>query len=92
MIDLIKYPVLTDKAMKLLKNNQYTFFVDNKLKKPKIKAVIEQLFNVKVVSVNTFIPPRKKRRIGRFLGSKSSYKRVVVTLDPRCTIPFFPTV
>jgi large subunit ribosomal protein L23 len=38
MIDLVKYPVLTEKSTRLLENNQYTFDVDLRLTKPKIKA------------------------------------------------------
>ncbi|GET42949.1 50S ribosomal protein L23 [Microseira wollei] len=78
--DLIRRPILTEKATMLMEQNKYTFEVVPKASKPQIKAAIEQLFKVKVVAVNTQNPPRKKRRVGKFLGYKPQYKRAVVTL------------
>jgi large subunit ribosomal protein L23 len=59
-IDLIKYPILTEKAVRLFKQNQYSFAVSKKATKPLIKAAIETLFDVKVISVNTSTQQRKK--------------------------------
>lgn len=89
MIDLIKYPVLTEKATRLLEKNQYTFKVDSRLNKTAIKSTVEVLFGVKVIAVNTCNPPRKSRRLGRFKGFKSNYKRVIITLRPDESIPLF---
>lgn len=89
MIDLIKYPVLTEKATRLLEKNQYTFKVDSRLNKTAIKSTVEVLFGVKVLAVNTYNPPRKSRRLGRFKGFKSNYKRVIITLRPDESIPLF---
>ena len=52
-ISLVKYPILTEKTIQLLQSNQYSFAVDKKANKVSIKAAIEELFDVKVVSVNT---------------------------------------
>jgi large subunit ribosomal protein L23 len=90
MIDLIKSPVLTEKSSILLENNQYTFDVDLRLTKTKIKALIEELFEVKVLSVNTHRSPRKKRRLGQYQGHRPRYKRVILTLRPEDSIPLFP--
>lgn len=78
--DLIRRPIVTEKATMLMEQNKYTFEVAPKASKPEIKAAIEQLFKVKVLAVNTHIPPRKKRRVGRFVGFKPQYKRAIVTL------------
>ena len=48
--------------------------------KPQIKAAIEDLFQVKVVKVNTMQLPRKQRRVGKFVGYKSQYKKAIVTV------------
>ena len=48
IIDLIKYPIITDKATRLLEINQYTFATDIKANKEQIKLAIEYLFQVKV--------------------------------------------
>ena len=92
MIDLVKSPVLTEKATRLLENNQYTFDVDLSLTKTTIKALIEELFDVKVVAVNTHRPPRRKRRLGRVVSSRARLKRVIVTLRAGDSIPLFPEI
>jgi large subunit ribosomal protein L23 len=71
-ISLIKYPILTEKTIQLLQSNQYSFAVDKSANKISIKAAIEELFDVKVVSVNTSLRPLKRRRVGKFIGKKSS--------------------
>jgi large subunit ribosomal protein L23 len=81
---------LTEKATLLLENNQYVFEVVPAANKFQIKAAIEELFDVKVVAVNTYNPPQKKRRVGRFIGHRPHYKRAVVTLAAGDSIPLFP--
>ena len=61
---VVKYPIITDKATRLLENNQYTFVVDRSSDKITIKSAIEYLFNVKVTKVNTCHLPRKQKRVG----------------------------
>lgn len=61
IIDLVKYPVLTEKSVLLIQNAQYTFDVDLKLNKLQIKKLIQDLFQVNVLAVNTHRPPRKKK-------------------------------
>lgn len=78
--DLIRRPIVTEKATILMEQNKYTFEVTPKATKPQIKAAIENLFDVKVVQVNTMQPPRKKKRVGKFLGFKPHYKRAIVTV------------
>lgn len=80
LADLIRRPLLTEKATMLMEQEKYSFDVVIKATKPQIKAAIEQLFDVRVTAVNTMTPPRKKRRVGRFLGYKSQYKKAIVTL------------
>ncbi len=78
MLDLVKYPVIfTEKAYRLIENNQVSLDVDVRLTKPQIRKFVEQFFNVKVLAVNTHRPPRQGKR----LGCKPSYKRAIVTLQ-----------
>jgi large subunit ribosomal protein L23 len=86
---VIKYPIITDKATRLLENNQYSFIVDPFSDKITIKAAIEYLFNVKVVKVNTCHLPRKKKRVGKYIGWKPQYKKAVVTLSEGDVINLF---
>ncbi|MEO0430089.1 MAG: 50S ribosomal protein L23 [Cyanobacteria bacterium J06656_5] len=90
--DIIRKPLITEKATLNLENNQYTFEVAPKATKPEIKAAIEALFEVKVTGISTMNPPRKKKRLGRFIGYKPTYKRAVVTLAEGDSIPLFPDV
>lgn len=92
LVDLIIKPIITEKATLLLEQNKYVFDVLPKATKPEIKAAIESLFNVSVIGVNTIRPPRKKRRVGRFIGYKPLYKRAIVTLEEGDTIELFPDV
>ncbi len=92
LADLIIKPIVTEKATLLLEQNQYVFEVVPKATKPDIKAAIEALFDVKVTSVNTARPPRKKKRVGRFLGFKPQVKRAIVTLQEGDSINLFPEV
>lgn len=92
LADLVRRPIITEKATLLLEQNKYVFEVTLKATKPQIKQAIESLFDVKVNSVNTVRPPRKKRRVGKFIGYKSLYKRAIVTLAPGDSITLFPEV
>ena len=91
-IDLVKYPLLTEKTIKLIEQNQYSFVVDAHATKVSVKATIEKLFDVKVIAVNTSVQPLKKRRVGKFSGTKSQYKRAIVTLAPENSITLFEEV
>ena len=82
LADLVRRPIVTEKSTILMEQNKYTFEVTPKSTKPEIKAAIEDLFQVKVVKINTANPPRKKKRVGRFIGYKPQYKRAIVTIAP----------
>lgn len=92
LADLIRCPIVTEKATLLLEDNKYTFDVASTATKDQIKAAIEALFEVKVTKVNTITPPRKQRRVGRFIGHRPHYKRAIVTLAEGDTITLFPEV
>jgi len=87
--EVIKYPIITDKATRLLENNQYSFVVDPYSDKITIKAAIEYLFNVTVIKVNTCHLPRKKKRVGKYIGWKPKYKKAIVTLSEGDVINLF---
>ena len=86
---IIKYPIITDKATRLLENNQYSFIVDRYSDKITIKSAIEYLFNVKVIKVNSCRLPRKQKRVGKYIGWKSQYKKAIVSLAEGDTINLF---
>jgi len=88
-VQIVKYPIITDKATRLLENNQYTFMVDRYADKISIKNAIEYLFNVKVTKVNTCNLPKKQKRVGKYVGWKSQYKKAIVTLSEGDVINLF---
>lgn len=87
--DIIKYPIITDKTTRLFENNRYSFIVNPKSNKVNIKAAVEYLFNVKVIKINTCHLPKKKKRVGKYIGWKSHYKKAIVTLSKGDTINLF---
>ena len=89
LLDIVKYPILTEKTIRLIEQNQYSFAVDPKADKNAVKSAIEQLFDVKVISVNTSLLPLKKRRVGKFIGKKARYKRAIVKLASEDAISLF---
>jgi len=87
--NIIKYPLITDKATRLLENNQYSFIVDRNSDKITIKNTIEYLFDVKVTKVNSCRLPRKQKRVGKYIGWKPQYKKAIVTLAKGDVIDLF---
>ena len=86
LLNLIKYPSLTEKSINLYSDRQYTFIVDKSLTKVEIKYIIEKIFNVNIISVNTCNLPSKKRRLGKFIGKRSQYKKTYIKLKEGDTI------
>ena len=80
LLNLIKYPSLTEKSINLYGDRQYTFIVDRVLTKTQIKYIIEKIFKVEISQVNTCILPTKTRKVGRFVGKRSRYKKAYVKL------------
>jgi|TARA_A100001015_G_C14761454_1_gene621607 large subunit ribosomal protein L23 len=80
LLNLIKYPSLTEKSINLYGDRQYTFVVDRVLTKTQIKYIIEKIFKVEISQVNTCVLPVKTRRVGRFEGKRPRYKKAYVKL------------
>ena len=90
LADVIRKPLITEKATRALELNQYTFEVDHRAAKPDIKAAVEAMFDVKVIGVSTMNPPRRTRRVGRFAGKRAQIKKAVVRLAEGSAIQLFP--
>lgn len=87
---VLQRPVITEKATFQKENhNQIVFHVGRKANKIEIKRAVEDLFKVKVVSVNTQTIKGKPKRVGRHLGRRSDVKKAVVTLEAGFKIDFF---
>jgi large subunit ribosomal protein L23 len=78
--DIIKSPVITEKATLGSENNQVTFKVAINATKPEIKAAVEALFDVKVKKVNTLRQEGKVKRFRGVVGKRAESKKAMVTL------------
>ena len=61
--------------------NKYVFSVDRKATKIQVKAAVEHLFNVKVVSVNTIVVKGKFKRMGKSAGYRQDWKKAIVRIE-----------
>lgn len=86
---IIKRPIITEKATALRAEGKYVFEVHPKATKLQIKEAIQRLFGVKVDYVNTLRYKGKPKRMGRFSGYTSASKRAVVKLKEGESIKFF---
>jgi large subunit ribosomal protein L23 len=103
---IIKRPILTEKGTRLKEHGgapvgtfgeddlkpQLLFEVALDANKIEIKSAIEALFSVKVVDVHTQIMRGKEKRVGRFMGQRSNWKKAIVTLAAGNKIEFFEGV
>ena len=78
--DIIGKPVITDKTMTAMAENKYTFIVHINSNKSQIKRAVEEVFGVKVASVQTIRTMGKTKRMGVHVGKRSDYKKAIVTL------------
>jgi len=79
--DILLAPVVSEKSYSLLDEKQYTFLVHPDANKTQIKIAVEQVFGVKVVSVNTLNRPGKRKRSRTGYGKRKDTKRAIVTLS-----------
>ena len=89
--DVLISPVISEKSYALLDENKYTFVVSPDANKTQIKIAVEQVFGVKVTSVNTLNRAGKARRTRFGTGKRKDTKRAIVTLKSG-TIDIFTAV
>lgn len=77
---IIKALLRTEKSTMLESERKYLLLVDSQASKPEIKRAVQEIYKVKVSSVNTLILPGKLRRVRYQLGKTPDYKRAVVTV------------
>ena len=96
-MDITIKPIVTEKATKLTENlNRYTFRVSPEATKPQIKALVEQLYGVKVTNVNTMVVRRKRKQRytkgGLIKGATAQWKKALVSVAEGQTIDFFSNI
>ncbi|MBU3259029.1 50S ribosomal protein L23 [Roseovarius sp. PS-C2] len=84
--DVIRKPIITEKATMASENGAVVFEVHMDANKPQIKEAVEALFGVKVKAVNTTITKGKQKRFRGQLGRRNDVKKAYVTLEEGNTI------
>ena len=78
--DVIIKPIISEKSYSLIDQGKYTFEVDPRSNKTEIKQAIEQIFSVKVDSINTLNRQGKTRKTKFGMGKRKDTKRAIVSL------------
>jgi large subunit ribosomal protein L23 len=78
--DVIVAPVVSEKSYSVLDQNWYTFLVHPDANKTQIKIAIQQIFNVRVLTVNTINRQGKRKRTKTGFGQRKTTKRALVKL------------
>ncbi len=90
---VIRRPIITEKGnIQKEEHHKVTFEVHPDANKHEIKAAVEKIFKVRVLSVRSFNQRGKMKRVGRFLGKRRNWKKAIVTLAPEDQIEFFEGV
>ena len=87
--DIIIAPVITEKSNDAMQEGKYTFEVNKKATKVDIANAVEKLFEVKVLKVNTVTVKGKMKRMGRYEGKTSDWKKAIVTIDTNPTASIY---
>ena len=91
--DIIRRPILSEKSYADIANKKYTFEVAKEATKTNVKKAVEEIFKVKVESVNISNVYGKIKRQGRHEGLTGSYKKAIVQLTSDSkTIEFFDSL
>jgi len=91
--EVIRRPLVTEKStVAREEENIVTFAVDPRASKFDIKNAVESLFEVSVLEVRTMRMPRKKKRLGRFVGYRAEWKKAIVQLAEGQAIEFYEGV
>ena len=87
--DILLAPVVSEKSYGLIDENKYTFIVSPNANKTEIKIAVEQVFGVKVLSVNTLNRQGKARRTRFGIGKRANTKRAIIQVAPGERIDIF---
>jgi large subunit ribosomal protein L23 len=90
---IVQKPLVTERSMTLRDDeNKYAFRVHPSATKPEIRKAVEELFNVRVVSVTTQNVLGKTKRMGRYVGRRSNWKRAIVKVAEGQKIEIYDAV
>jgi large subunit ribosomal protein L23 len=89
LMGIIEAPVVSEKStLEAEKHNRVVFKVKKAASKQQVKRAVELLFKVEVASVHVLNVKGKDKRFGKFLGSRSDWKKAYIKLKPGFDIDF----
>jgi large subunit ribosomal protein L23 len=80
LLDVLRYPIVTEKSTTLSQHNQVVFCVSKSATKKDIKAAVESVFGVSVKAVNTLIRKGKRKVFKGRRGVQEDIKKAIITL------------
>ena len=80
--DVIIRPIITENSMDMAADKKYVFKVAKDCNKTEVRKAIEEIFGVDLAKVNIMNVSGKRKRLGRTIGTTSSFKKAIVTLTP----------
>jgi large subunit ribosomal protein L23 len=83
---ILIHPIISEKSVRDKENSKYIFKVSADSNKSEIKKVVEEKFKAKVKKVNIINVPSKNRKLGKYSGRTSQWKKAIVTLGKGQTI------
>lgn len=86
--DVLQAPVITEKSTMASEHGKVVFRIKPEATKPQVKSAVEALFGVEVVSVNTTLVKGKTKTFRGRPGTRSDYKKAVVTLKDGQSIDY----
>ena len=87
--EIIIRPIVSERSYSMMEENKYTFEVHKDANKYQIKDAVEEIFNVKVVRVNTMRVKPKTKRVRYIAGKTRSWKKAIVTVAEGQSIEIF---
>lgn len=87
--DILIRPLITEHSTDLMAEGKFVFVVDKRANKIQIAQAVKEIFDKKVLEVNTINVKGKTKRRGRTVGKTASYKKAIVKLEAGETIEFF---
>ena len=87
--EIIIRPIVSERSYSMMEENKYTFEVHKNANKYQIKDAVEEIFNVKVVRVNTMSVKPKTKRVRYVAGKTRSWKKAIVTVAEGQSIEIF---
>nr|YP_009549054.1 ribosomal protein L23 [Calciphilopteris ludens]AYW16029.1 ribosomal protein L23 [Calciphilopteris ludens] len=88
-MDKLRNQIVTEKSIRLLQQNQYTFQVNPEVTKTEMKDWVEQLFDVEVEGTNSSRMINRKRKSKKFNFNFTNRKKMIVRLKSNYVIPLF---